>query len=150
MLTTRQFAARYPDFEQRGVELVRIFRSPVNALRDHAEGAHAVPFPVLGDPERVVYRSYGVSGSLFSLRALFTLAARERMHQAAASGIKPRWRDALRDGIAGSPADFLIDAAGRIVQLQYGRHFADSITPVQALAWIDTAATGAAAPRPSR
>lgn len=119
--------------------MIRLFRSPIEALSDHATGAHAVPFDVVADPARVAYRAYGVGSSLFSLVALFSLAARERIHQAQQSGLKPRWRDALRDGIGGSPADFLIGGDGRVIHAHYGAHFADSITPNQALAWIDGA-----------
>ena len=31
-------------------------------------------------------------------------------------------------GITGNPADFIVDAAGRIAFAHYGRHYADSLT----------------------
>ncbi len=136
MLSTRQFAARHAEFVRRDVNVVRIFHSPAEALRDHAFGPHALPFPVLADPQKRVYREYGIRGSLL---ALFAPRALARIREARAHGIAPRWRDALRDGIGGSPADFLIGGDGKIVALHYGEHFADSIAPAAALAWIDAA-----------
>ncbi|MHC5065482.1 MAG: redoxin domain-containing protein, partial [Planctomycetota bacterium] len=60
MLSVRQFAQRRQEFFQRGVELVRIFHSPLEALRSYAEGEHAIELPVLADPEKQVYQAYGV------------------------------------------------------------------------------------------
>lgn len=144
MLATRQFAARHQEFVRRGVALVRVFHSPPEALRTFAEGPTAVPFPVVADPGRSAYRAYGISSSWLALLRPGALA---RIREARAHGIKPRWRDALRDGIGGCPADFLVRADGRLLAVHYGRHFADSLTPAAALAWIDAAES--AAPLPS-
>jgi peroxiredoxin len=118
---------------------VRVFHSPVDALRGYASGPGAVPFPVLGDPGREVYRRYGVGGSLRSLFSLFRGGVRERFRLARASGLHSRFRDALRDGIGGNPADFLIGPDGRLLQVRYGEHLADSVPVAAALAWIDAA-----------
>jgi len=91
---------------------------------------------VLADPKKQVYRLFGVGGSLL---ALFHRAALPRIRAARGSGLKSSWRDALRDGVGGSPADFLIGPDGRLLRARYGRHFADSITPATALEWIDAA-----------
>jgi hypothetical protein len=130
----RQFAARADEFERRGLPLVRVSHSPVGALRDYVEGPGAVPFAVLADPGRRVYRAYGIGASwLAFLRARGALG---RVREATRTGLKPRWSDALRDGIGGSPADFLIDASGLLERVHYGAHHADSLTPETALAWI--------------
>ena len=120
---------------------MRIFRSPVAALRELVDGSVPLPFPLLADPERRVYRLFGVGASWL---ALLSSAARARAREARASGLRPRWRDALRDGIGGSPADFLVGPDGRLLRARYGGHFADSIGPRAALEWIDSA-RGAAA-----
>lgn len=137
MLTTRQFAARHADFAARGVEIVRVFRSPASALRPLCEGPRPVPFPIVADPGRVAYRLYRVGGSLASLASIFKPATRRRIAEAAHAGLKPSWRDMLRDGIGGSPADFLVGPDGRLRRVHYGEHFADSLLPAQALAWLD-------------
>jgi peroxiredoxin len=143
VLTTRQFAARYPDFQQRGVEIVKTFRSPVDALRLHVTGPHALPYVLLGDPDRAVYRLFGVD---VSWRALLTFRGFFRIRMARLKGARPRLSDMLRDGIGGSPADFLVGRDGRLLRVHYGVHLADSVTPDEALAWIDSA-IGGGAPR---
>lgn len=137
MLTTRQFAARHPEFVRRGVELVHLFHSPAAALADFGVGERKVPFPVVADPERVAYRLYGVGTGLSTLWSLLTGSPLRRIQEARRTGLRPKWSDALRDGIGGNPADFLIGGDGRVARARYGRHFADSLQPAEALVWID-------------
>ena len=80
---------------------------------------------------------------LGSLWSLATGLALRRTHEARRAGLRPKWRDALRDGIGGNPADFLIGPDGTIVRARYGRHFADGLAPEAALEWIDAATGGA-------
>lgn len=130
----RQFAARQHDFELRELHLVRVFHSPVEALRGYAEGELALPFPILADPGREVYKSYGVGGSLLALLRPPSFA---HFRQAMRQGLRPRWRDARRDGIGGTPADFLIDPEGKIAKAHYGKSITDSLSPADALEWVE-------------
>jgi peroxiredoxin len=142
VLTTRQFAARFDEFARRGVAIVKVFHSPPPALRaslldpvrDDATGASSFPFDVLADSDREVYRRYGVT---FTWRALLSPKALRRVLAAREAGLRPKWRDALRDGIGGCPADFLVGTDGRLERVHYGEHFADSVTPATALEWAD-------------
>lgn len=117
--------------------MVHVFRSPVAALAAFGVGPHKVPFPVVADEKRVAYRLFRVPTGISSLWSLLTGHALRRILEARRAGLKPRWRDALRDGIGGNPADFLIGPDGTIVRARYGRHFADSLLPAEALEWID-------------
>ena len=139
MLTTRQFAARHAEFERLGTTLVRVFKSPVAALAPLGSGEARVPFDVVADPGRVAYRLYGISGSLLSLWSLFARRGLARVVEARRAGLRPRRRDALRDGIGGSPADFLIGPDGGILRAHYGAHFTDAVLPAAALGWITEA-----------
>jgi hypothetical protein len=136
VLSTRQFAARHAEFERLGVQLVQVFKSPVAALAPLGAGSGRVPFDVVADPERLAYRLYGIPGSLLSLWSLFTRRGLARALEARRAGLRPRRRDALRDGVGGSPADFLIGPDGGILRAHYGAHFVDSLPPDAALAWI--------------
>ena len=136
MLTTRQFAARHAEFARLDATLVQVFKSPVAALAPLGRGDARLPFDVVADPERVVYRLYGIPGSLLSLRSLFTRRGLARALEARRAGLRPRWIDALRDGVGGSPADFLIGPDGGILRAHYGAHFVDSVLPATALEWI--------------
>ena len=139
MLTTRQFAARHADFARLGTTLVHVFKSPVAALAPLGSGEARVPFDVVADPERVAYRLYGIPGSLLSLWSLLTRRGLARALEARRAGLRPRRRDALRDGIGGSPSDFLIGPDGGILRAHYGAHFTDSVLPATALGWITEA-----------
>jgi hypothetical protein len=101
-----------------------------------------LPFDVVADPQRVAYKLYGVGGRLSSLWSMVSGSALPRIREARRAGLKPDLRDALRDGISGNPADFLIGPDGRIVRAHYGRHFADSLLPKTALEWIDAEQRG--------
>jgi hypothetical protein len=136
VLTTRQFAARHDDFVRLGATQVHVFKSPVAALAPLGRGPARVPYDVVADSRRVAYRLYGIPSSLASLRALFTRRGLARVAEARRAGLRPRWRDALRDGVGGSPADFLIGPDGAILRAHYGAHFVDSVPPATALGWI--------------
>ncbi len=93
-----------------------------------------MPFPILGDPRKEVYRRYGVYRGLLGL---LHPAGLRRAREAARQGLKPRWRDTWKHGIGGNPADFLIGPDGRLEHVHYGRHFNDSVLPDEILAWLE-------------
>ncbi|MFF2815652.1 peroxiredoxin-like family protein [Kitasatospora cineracea] len=125
-LHLRGFAVRHPELRAAGVREVVAFHSPADELRPYADG---LPFPLLADPERRLYRAYGVERGA---RALLdprvwpsivlgvlsgvpqVLRGRERLPSARPSG-----------GRLGLPADFLIAADGRLLAAHYGTHAAD-------------------------
>lgn len=115
------------------MEVVRIFHSPPEALQHLVAGHEAVPFPVLADPEKRVYRLYGVSSSILGL---LDPRGWGRAVAAARAGHKPDWRDTLRDGIGGLPADFQVGPDGRLERVHYGRTFTDSMQPGEVLAHL--------------
>ena len=49
-------------------------------------------------------------------------------------------------GVTGNPADFLIDASGRVVFAQYGKHYADSLEACDVVNAWRSAQRGAPAP----
>ncbi|MCK6444797.1 MAG: redoxin domain-containing protein [Planctomycetes bacterium] len=141
----RQFAARHTECAAASLEIVRVFHSPVEALAHYVEAEPRVPFPVLADPTRRVYRAFGVRRGL---AALLRPSGWRRAREAARAGLRPRWRDTFAHGISGFPADFLIGADGRIEQARYGANFTDSLTVDEALRWArgDARATRASKP----
>ncbi len=137
MLSVRQFAQRKDEFYSRGVALVRIFHSPVESLRSFGKGEHAVPFPVLADPEKQVYRAYAVHRGVADVLAMFKPSSLGRAWEAHRAGIRVRFRDSIRDGMTGRPADFLSDAEAKILRLHRGRTFTDSLRPDALHGWLD-------------
>jgi peroxiredoxin len=125
----RSIVTRHDEIRSRGIREVVAFHSTHAELAKHEA---ELPFPLIADPDRVLYRRLGVErrlGSLFSGRALGAAIA----GQTAAFGSRSTKRGPLgpvkpTGGRLGLPADFLIAPDGRITALKYGRHAYDQWT----------------------
>lgn len=121
-LHIREMASRAGEIEGAGIDEVVVFHSSADRLRQYVDD---VPFALVPDPERKLYREFGVEWSVRSL--LYADAAR-----AAVRGI--RQSTSLRGGLAprenhlGKPADFLIEPDGTIRACKYGVHADDQWT----------------------
>ncbi len=118
-LHLQEVARRCDEIEGAGVTEVILFHSSADRLREFVAN---VPFAMVADPERKLYREFGVESSLRSL--LYADAAR-----AAVRGIR---RSASLSGALaptenhlGKPADFLIEPDGTIRACKYGVHADD-------------------------
>jgi peroxiredoxin len=128
-LHLRSVVARHYEIRSSGVREVVVFHSTAAELAKHEA---ELPFLLIADPERVLYRRLGVErrpSSLLSPRALAAAIAGE----AAALGSHSTKRGALgpvkpTGGRLGLPAEFLIAPDGRITALKYGRHAYDQWT----------------------
>jgi peroxiredoxin len=128
-LHLRSIVARHDEIRSHGIREVVVFHSTAAELAKHEAG---LPFPLIADPERQLYRRLGVErgpSSLLSMRALRAAIAGET----AALGNRSTKRGALgpikpTGGRLGLPADFLIAPDGRIAALKYGQHAYDQWT----------------------
>ena len=128
-LHLRSIVARHDEIRSHGVREVVVFHSSVAELAKYEAD---LPFPVIADPERELYRRLGVehrASSLLSPRALRAAIA----GQIAAIGKRSTMRSAFgpirpTGGPFGLPADFLIAPDGRLAALKYGRHAYDQWT----------------------
>jgi peroxiredoxin len=118
-LHIRELASRAGEIEAAGIDEVVVFHSAADRLREYVDD---VPFALVADPERKLYKEFGVEWSVRSL--LHADAAR-----AAVRGI--RQSTSLRGALAptenhmGKPADFLIEPDGTIRACKYGLHADD-------------------------
>ncbi|NUT38443.1 MAG: AhpC/TSA family protein [Thermoactinospora sp.] len=122
----RTFAVRHAEVEAAGIREIAVFHSPVRDLLPHHE---ALPFDVIADPAKELYRAFGVS---WSLRAVLHPRAwlaplRAGTYGVVVRGLLKGGRPYPRSGenVTGLPADFLIDHEGMLVAVKYGRHAAD-------------------------
>ena len=128
-LHLRSIVARYDEIRSQRVREVVVFHSTAAELTKHEA---ELPFSLIADPERALYRRLGVERRLRSLlrpRALRAAIA----GQTAALRHKSTMRRALgpvtpTGGLLGLPADFLIAPDGRIAALKYGQHAYDQWT----------------------
>lgn len=121
-LHLREVARRSADIADAGVDELIIFHSSADRLRQYVA---EVPFPMVADPDRKLYKEFGVESSFRSL------LNRDAM-RAAARGIRQTTSLigalAPREDHSGKPADFLIEPGGTIVACKYGVHPDDQWT----------------------
>ncbi|HTQ04203.1 MAG TPA: peroxiredoxin-like family protein [Polyangiaceae bacterium] len=118
-LHLRSFVRRTDDLVQAGIREVVVFHSSAEELRKvHTD----LPFDVVPDPTRRLYRALGVTRSpraLFDPRGLFAAA------RATVAGASADPTAGMRDGSFGLPADFLVTPDGIVRALKYGVHADD-------------------------
>jgi peroxiredoxin len=125
-LHLRSVVVRHAEITAAGIREVVVFHSPSDELREHVAG---LPFAVVADPDKRLYREFGVESAPRALldprawvpiagavaRAAWTIArGRERAPAARPHG-----------GRTGLPADLLIEETGRVSAVHYGEHVYD-------------------------
>jgi peroxiredoxin len=122
-----QLRHRYEEFRAEGAELAAVSFAEGRILEHYANDLH-MPFPLLSDPERGVYRSYGLGkGStwgIFGPKIIWTY-------------IKLMARGRLFRGIQANPyqlgGDFVIDGEGIVRLAHRGEEPTDRPTVEQLL-----------------
>jgi peroxiredoxin len=126
----RSVTMRLDEIKAAGVREVIFFHSTAELLREHQE---ELPYDVIPDPERLVYRDFGVEKSW---RAILT----PKILASVGSGfLQQRGKGTLgtmTESHLGMPAYFLIDTDGTVLAAKYGEHGADqwSVDELLALA----------------
>jgi peroxiredoxin len=128
-LHLRSIVRRHDEIRSHAIREVVVFHATAAELAKHEA---ELPFPLIADPERVLYRRLGVERRLSALlspsalRAAIAGLAAALGHHSTKRGplgpVKPT------GGRLGLPADFLIAPDGRITALKYGRHAYDQWT----------------------
>ncbi|WP_211244090.1 peroxiredoxin-like family protein [Actinospica robiniae] len=126
-LHLRSMTRRESEIKAAGVREVVFFHAPADELRRYVAD---IPFAVVGDPEKVAYREFGVEAAP---RALLDPRVWPTIARAVGVGL---W-DVLRGrkpmlpsgtphgGRVGLPADFLIAPDGTVLAVKYGAHAGD-------------------------
>jgi peroxiredoxin len=118
-LHLRSFVRRHNEIRDAGVREVVIFHSGDDELLPF-QGSF--PFDIIGDPEKRLYRQYGVETSIF---AIVNPAAWPAMIKGNLAKSKPSMKRIPKGGPLGLPADFLIAPDGNVLACQYGSHAYD-------------------------
>lgn len=114
----RSFGQRHGELVAAGVREIAVFHSTTAAMAPYQD---TLPFVLIADPQRILYRQFGVDRSLRSI-------ADPRAWSAVARGWNrrlPPQSDTGDGGHTGLPADFLIAPGGRILACKYGSHAND-------------------------
>ena len=117
-LHLRQIARRHAQIASAGIHEIAVFRSDAETMRPFQGD---LPFDVVADPSRELYRKFGVEASLRSVANPRAWGALVRGMLAA----HPSGAMTGEGGHLGLPADFLFDARGTVVACKYGTHAND-------------------------
>lgn len=116
-LHIQTFIKNNQQLHDNGIQEVAVFHSTKASMRSHHADA---PFPLVADPDKLLYKKFGVEQSILSI-----------MHPRAWwAGIKGIFAPGvglpnMGESVIGLPADFLIDNLGKIVAFKYGVHAYD-------------------------
>jgi peroxiredoxin len=125
-LHLRSVARRYDDIRAAGIREVAIFHSPAQDMLPHQA---ELPFAVVADPERLLYVEFGVEAALRAVThpRAWTTPFNPKVYPVVLHGLRNGGSPGPRHGetVLGLPADFLINPAGRVLNLRYGRHAND-------------------------
>ncbi|MHA6617051.1 peroxiredoxin-like family protein [Pseudonocardia sp. DLS-67] len=125
-LHLRSFVNRLADVEAAGVHEVVVFHSSADTLRTYTSD---LPLDVIADPDRVLYREFGVeygARSLLDPRGWPTIVRAVAWElQAIRRHARPAPPTTPEGGRLGLPADFLIAPDGRVLAAKHGAHVDD-------------------------
>jgi len=129
-----EMRGRAREIEAAGIKEVIVFHSSAMSIRSYQKD---VPFVLVGDPKKALYKEFGVESSLgFISRKSLGAAMRGMAH--GHFGLR------LWGGPFGLPGDFLIAPSGRIKAVKYGAHAYDQWSVDELIALAEGAALQAA------
>lgn len=121
-LHMHKFIEEYRMVAAAGLTTVVFYHSPPEKLA--MSQREAAPFDLVPDPGKVVFKAYGVERGL---RGMVSPSVMRDYAKALAAGY-PAGMFTQDGGVTGNPADFIVDANGRIAYAHYGSQYADSLT----------------------
>lgn len=125
----RSVTQRLDEITAAGIREVVFFHSSAEVLREYQQ---ELPYDVIPDPKREVYRAFGVEKSWKAILTPKVLAS-------AGSGFAQQrgkgTLGTLTESHLGMPADFLIDTDGTVLAAKYGEHGADQWSVDELLAF---------------
>jgi hypothetical protein len=118
-LHLQSFIRRHRELVENKIQEVAVFHSPKSAMLEHQLNA---PFPFVADPDKKLYKAFGVETSIMSVLNPKAWPAAVKGIFGQGPGFPSPGESAL-----GLPADFLIDSAGTIITVHYGKHASDQL-----------------------
>lgn len=97
-------------------------------------GSQDAPFPIVPDPERVVYEAYGIEASLWAF--MKGMVRMGDYKEAKKLGFKTGDPDGLKTLV---PADFFIGPDSVIERAYYGSDIGDHLPLKDVMDWLDKA-----------
>lgn len=114
-------------FEEKGLKMIFFFESPKELITESLFHRHVQPIPLIADPEKKIYRQYGVEASTFKMLGTFLSSGNSDIKKQNKTFDLPEDTStkATQNLI---PADFLIDEQLIIQKAHYGANLKDHIS----------------------
>jgi peroxiredoxin Q/BCP len=139
-LRIHQLLGQYPHWRECGLEMVAVFESPAKHINLYLH-RHSAPFALLPDPDRRLYKIYGVQPSWKGFLHAWTRHLPMVYDAVVRKGFLPGRMDG---DWAMVPADFLIGPDLRIAESYYGEHIGDHMPMERIERFLGGAARAAA------
>lgn len=120
-LRVYELTKKYPELEEKGLVMLAFFNSPTDLIVRFV-GKKPRPFPMIADPEKHIYKLFGVQSSMAGL-IIGMITRIPTMMKAMMLGFLP----SIRGEMTQMPADFLIGPDLKIKGIYYGKDLADHI-----------------------
>ena len=105
------------------IEIVLVFQSPIDKIEKYV-GKQDVPYRIIADPKRKLYKLYGVENSWLGFFKAWTI----KIPKVFSAVIGHRYLPGSMEGeIHRIPADFMIDKNGTILNAYYGKDIGDHL-----------------------
>jgi len=128
-LRIAQLIQHYDELSSKGLSIIAFFQSPKESIQEYV-GKQDVPFAIIPDPERRIYRLYGIESSWFGyIRGGLSFS----MIKALMSGFMFGKMEGRKNLL---PADFLIEDLV-VKRAYYGKKISDHIPLEEILTLID-------------
>ena len=136
----RQVVRRLPEIRAAQVQEVVVFHSTVQEVLRYESD---LPFAVVADPDRNLYRQFGVERSPMALLGAWRSLPRALLGAVAtAAHIRKLPPFTPTGGELGCPADILIGSTGLVVAVKYGAHAGDQWSVDELLELVSTDSAG--------
>ncbi|HWZ45924.1 MAG TPA: peroxiredoxin-like family protein [Candidatus Saccharimonadales bacterium] len=129
-----ELRGRVREIEAAGIKEVIVFHSSPKSIRSYQKD---VPFALVGDPKKAIYKDFGAETSLAFL-SVKALGAAVRGMAHGHLGLR------VGGGPLGLPSEFLIAPSGQIKAVKYGTHAYDQWSVDELIALAKGAAVQAA------
>ncbi|HEX2911182.1 MAG TPA: redoxin domain-containing protein [Chloroflexia bacterium] len=125
-LRVHQMIQRYATWKEHGLEVLAVFESPDESMRQYVAKQDA-PFPLIADPQALLYKLYGVESSEDKVNITTQMAETEGMIESAAEAGFNLTREE-GSNFYRIPADFLIGPDLRLKKAHYGEFVYDHMS----------------------
>ena len=123
-LRVHQLIEQYPHLQTK-LEVIAVFESPPESIRQYV-GRQDAPFPIIADPNAVLYALYGVESSEEKVARTMQMPETQiTIQEAAHQGFALTPEEG--SNFYRIPADFLIDPDGIVQRAHYAEHLTDHL-----------------------